>query len=70
MSQTIQLRRLARAEYPVEPGLYLWQRGINEELIGLWPNGIINVDGKIFLMRHELPDGIAWSERIECEVVG
>ena len=71
----IQLRRLPRSEYPVEPGLYLWRRPECEYescRITIGKNGVTLwfdcMSGSFRIA--ELPDGIAWSERLECEVAG
>ncbi len=74
MTHKIQLRRIPRSEYPVEPGLYLWQwfafsRPALAE-IDKRRNGMIWSDSNKPWNVSELSDGIAWSERIECEVVG
>lgn len=75
----IQLRRLARSEYPVEPGLYLWTHMggiktielVEDEFGNIVTFGVGLDDGRDEeLDVAELPDGIAWSERLECEVVG
>jgi hypothetical protein len=67
----IQLRVLPRDQYPVEPGLYLRKREGSDtpSMVRIDENGTVWTESGMPWFRVELHDGIAWSERIECEVM-
>jgi len=67
----IQLRRLPREQYPTDPGLYLMESDDcpDVQICDVTDDGWYETSSWTNRFA-ELPDGIAWSERIECEVVG